>query len=107
MKTAATIICLVALAFVTCCQSDAQKARTLLNRALALVRSEDTERATALFEEIVREYPHTEEATVANRSLDSLRVVELLEEKTGQLREETSVRQAQMIKTVLWLFFTA
>lgn len=53
----------------TACTSDTEKARTMLNHGYQLIREEKVDEAAKAFEEVVRLYPQTAEATEASKIL--------------------------------------
>ena len=91
MRVLILSIVFVSAAMLGACKSDTEEARSLLNQAQALLREEKPEEAKVLFERVVAEYSHTQEATEANEALNSLKVAERLVSGQG-----TSVAKAQV-----------
>ncbi len=80
------------------CRSDSEKARALLNNARVLVREQNNGQAKATLKDVVKRYPHTEEATEANKLLDAFWMAE---DMTGNKLWEI---ESQEIKLALHLF---
>ena len=58
------------------CRSHSEKARAMLNNARVLVREQNNAQAKTTLKDLVKRYPHTEEATEANKLLDAFWLAE-------------------------------
>jgi hypothetical protein len=77
IKASWILIAVIAICSISIsCKSDSEKARTMLNNAHALMRDQKGEEAKKTLKNLLDKYPHTEEATEANKLLDVFQVAE-------------------------------
>ena len=80
MKRAKILLAVMSLcAIFSCCRSDSEKARAMLNNARVLIREQKSDQAKVTLKDLVKQYPHTEEATEANKVLDAFQMAEDME----------------------------
>ncbi len=99
MKRSSILLAMISLCAVCfSCRSDSEKARALLNNARVHVREQNNGQAKAILTDVVKRYPHTEEATEANKLLDAFAMAE---DMTGNKLWDI---KSQEIKLALQLF---